>query len=332
MAAHSAASANTAQLGDVGTVLEDIDGYIRRIDPADSPLYNLCRDVDATQVETSWEVEELPTARNEAEEIGAEYADEAASANTLIKNQCQLHIRTGSVSHTSQATATNGGVDDLVREVTKKSLVQRNDIELSLIHNTPYTAGDTPVAAGLSTYITNTSLGATGVNPAGTGADAATPGTGRTLTLAMITDAMEAAFNDGGRPNIAMMGATLKRVFSGLSGVASNEVNLSANNGRLQEAMLIGSVSSYLTDFGQVDVIVNRHMNGARGGSPAFGTVETIYLISPDYIDVAFIPGMKYRYEERAKTGSAYRFALETQACLRVTAPKAHAAVHAVTA
>lgn len=332
MAAQSAAAANTAQVGDVATALEDIDQIIRRITPSDAPLFNLCPTVDATHVLTQWEVEELPTARNEAEEVGYDANDEAPNANTLLSNNLQLHSRTGRVSHTAQAVATAGGVSDLIREITKKSLAQRNDIELMALTNTPTTAGATPVSAGLATWISNGSVGGSGSLPAGTGAGAATPGTQRALTLTQIEDAMQACFEDGGNPSIAIVGATVRRNFSALTGVNTNQVNLSANNDRLQEAQIIGSVSSFLTDFGQIDLVLDRHMNGARTGSPAFGTVETMYLVDPDYLDFAFLPGMKFRYFELGKSGSSDRFAIESQVCIRPTAPKAHGVVHAVNA
>jgi hypothetical protein len=80
-------------------------------------------------------------------------------------------------------------------------------------------------------------------------------------------------------------------------------------------------VSIYLTDFGRLDVVVNRIMDTSN--------VKAVFLIDPDYYDIATLPGRSFKKTPLAKTGSADKGMLEWEGTLRVTAPKAHAAIFA---
>ena len=67
---------------------------------------------------------------------------------------------------------------------------------------------------------------------------------------------MLAAYNDGGAPNMLLMSPTNKQNFSGLSSgsVSTNQITYTAP----REAAIIGSVSLYLSDFGELAVTVDR--------------------------------------------------------------------------
>ena len=123
-----------------------------------------------------------------------------------------------------------------------KALELRRDIEKMV--------GDTDVArsaseprksASLSCWITNGSVGAgSGAFATGDGSDAVTGGTDRALTLALIEDAQQDAWADGGNPRLMLMSATNKANFSDLAAsgnLVSNDVNMTA----AKEVTYVGS-------------------------------------------------------------------------------------------
>ena len=84
-----------------------------------------------------------------------------------------------------------------------KSLELRRDLE-KMIGDTDVarSASDPRKSASLSCWITNGSVGASGAFSTGDGSDAVTGGTDRALTLALIEDAQQDAWADGGNPRM----------------------------------------------------------------------------------------------------------------------------------
>ena len=149
----------------------------------------------------------------------------------------------------------------------------------------------------------------------GDGSDAADlTGTAAALTLAKIDAAMLAAYSDGGSPSMLLMSPTNKQNFSGLSSgsVSTNQITYTAP----REAAIIGSVSLYLSDFGELAVTVDRTCPNSE-----------MYLIDTDYVCIGSLPGRMFSVSDVAPVGDATRFAIVSEYTLIVKAPKSHAAV-----
>lgn len=203
--------------------------------------------------------------------------------------------------------------------VTKcKALELRRDIEKSI--------GDTDVArdgsdprksASLSCWITNGSVGASGAFATGNGTD--TPGgsgVARPLTLALIEDGMQDAWEDGGNPRLMVASATNRANFSDLSAsgnLVSNDVNMTA----AKEVTYVGSTSVFLTDFGTVEAVPSRLLGNDR-----------VFLIDPDFVSICTLNGRNFLEEDLAKDGDAQTSHLVCEWSLKPTAPKAHAMVY----
>ena len=198
-----------------------------------------------------------------------------------------------------------------------KSLELRRDIEKSI--------GDTDVArdgsdprksASLTCWMTNGSVGAGGSFATGDGTDTITGGTDRALTLALIEDGMQDAWEDGGSPKMLVGSATNRANFSDLSAtgnLVSNDVNMT----QAKATTYVGSTSVYLTDFGTLDVAPSRFMGNDR-----------MFLIDPDFASLCTLKGRNFAEKEIAATGDADKMQLITEWSLKVQAPKAHAVVY----
>ena len=105
-----------------------------------------------------------------------------------------------------------------------------------------------------------------------------------------------------------------KAAFSDLSSgsVATNQIQYTAP----REAAIVGSVSLYLSDYGELSVVIDRQIGNDR-----------IYLLDSDYASIVTLPGRDFAVTDLAKTGDASKFQIITEFGLKVSAPKAHAAV-----
>ena len=193
----------------------------------------------------------------------------------------------------------------------------RRDIE-KMVGDTDVarSASDPRKSASLSCWMTNGSVGAgSGAFGTGDGSDTITDGTDRALTLALIEDAQQDAYVDGGNPRMMVMSPTNKANFSDLSAsgnLVSNDVNMTA----AKEVTYVGSTSVFMGDFGSLDAVPSRQLSNDR-----------IFLIDPDFVSICTLNGRNFLEEDLAKVGDATESHIVTEWALKPTAPKAHAAI-----
>ena len=123
---------------------------------------------------------------------------------------------------------------------------------------------------------------------------------------------MKAAYTDGGQPDMMVVSPTNKVNFSDLnSGSAvTNQLHMTSP----KEATIIGSVSMYLTDFGMLDVVIDRLNEDDR-----------IFLLDSDFYSIGHLPGRMFKVDSVSPTGDASKFVVLSEWTLIMKAPKAHA-------
>ena len=196
-----------------------------------------------------------------------------------------------------------------------KGIEQRRDIEKSLVTDQGRSSSDPRKAGTLTSWITNQSKVGASTTSAGTGVGASDrAGTNAALTLAKIDVAMQAAYEDGGQPSMMVVSPANKVAFSDLSSgsVVTNELHMTSP----KEATIIGSVSMYLTDFGTLNVTVDR-----------LAPNDTIFLLDTNHYSIGTLPGRNFSSSDVAPTGDATKFAIVSEWTLIMSAPKAHAQV-----
>lgn len=296
---------------------EQLADVIYRIDPDETPIFSALKKETSNGIFTEWQVQELAAAS------GTNYVNEGADASigtptatTRLGNYHQISVAAVAVSKTLDAVEKAGRDKELAYQKVLKSLELRRDIEKSI--------GDTDVArdgsdprksASLSCWITNGSVGATGAFATGDGTDAVTGGTDRALTLQLIEDGMQAAWEDGGNPKMLVASATNRANFSNLT-ASSNLVNNQVNMTQAKEVTYVGSTSVFLTDFGTLEVAPSRFLGNDR-----------VFMIDPDFASLCTINGRNFAENEIAPTGDAEKFQIVTEWALKVQAPKAHAMI-----
>ena len=297
---------------------ESLADVIQRIDPDETPLFSNAAKEQTSAVTHDWQVQELTAAAadNYVNE-GADFSYVNPTATTRLSNVHQIAAQAASVSGTLDAVDKAGRDKETAYVKVLKGIEQRRDIDKSLFANEAKSASDPRKTGKVLSYITNfDKIGATTI-PAGTGADVSDmAGTNAALTLAKIDNAMKLAYDDGGQPDMLVVSPANKVAFSDLSSgsAVTNQLHMTAN--APQDAIIIGSVSMYLTDFGTLNVVIDRN-----------ATNTEVLLMDSDYYSIGHLPGRLFSVSDVAPTGDATKFSIVTEYCLIMKAPKAHAAV-----
>lgn len=296
---------------------EQLADVIYRIDPDETPIFSALKKETSNGIFTEWQVQELAAAS------GTNYVNEGADASigtptatSRLGNYHQISVAAVAVSKTLDAVEKAGRDKELAYQKVLKSLELRRDIEKSIGDTDVARSGSDPrKSASLSCWITNGSVGASGGFATGDGTDAVTGGTDRALTLQLIEDGMQAAWEDGGNPKMLIASATNRANFSNLT-ASSNLVNNQVNMTQAKEVTYVGSTSVFLTDFGTLEVAPSRFLGNDR-----------VFMIDPDFASLCTINGRNFAENEIAPTGDAEKFQIVTEWALKVQAPKAHAMI-----
>ncbi len=296
---------------------EDLSDIISRIDPSETPIYSALSKETVRNTVFDWLVQELASAAsNNYVAEGADASFATPTQAVRFSNVTQISQKDAAVSGTLDSVDTAGRDRESAYQKVLKGLELRRDMEKMLVVDNAKATGATRETAALSSWITNVSVGGgSGAAPTGDGSDVPTGGTDRALTLALIDAAHQAAYEDGGNPSLLVLSPSKKAAFSDLSSgsVATNQIQYTAP----REAAIVGSVSLYLSDYGELSVVIDRQIGNDR-----------IYLLDSDYASIVPLPGRDFAVTDLAKTGDASKFQIITEFGLKVSAPKAHAAVY----
>ena len=299
---------------DVTTNREDLADTVYRISPADTPFVSAVPRTKATAVLHEWSLDSLDSVSTSNAQLEGFDLSRASSTSPARKsNYCQISSRDATVTGTQRAT-NPAGIDDMMAfQMAKKSLVLRKDIEAILLGNQGQNAGNTTTARTLRSF--NAWISANGSRGTG-GADstaataAATDATTTnlvTFTEALLKDAILDAYNDGGSPDLILLGPANKQIFSGFTGRSISQ--LLVNKGQID-----GAANMYASDFGDLKVVPSRTMRS-----------RDVYVVDTSKVAVAYL--RSFVPQEIAKVGDADTRNIVSEYTLEMRAPDAHALV-----
>ena len=319
-------------------IREDLANFVALIDPQEVPFQsNIGTGPKPTATLHEWQTQALTAQSKTNFQLEGDDSPTAAAATARVrlKNYCAISRKVGAVSGTGQAVTVAGVSNELDEQKMLKAIELRRDMELILLDNNAYAAGGTTTArecAGLAAYITNTDNTGYSLYTAATGdgSDAwnLSATTARALSLTILNGAVKQAHLDGGKPNMLMLSPAQKQTFSNLTLQSSlggaAQVRFSTSN--VGPMPLIGTVDKWLSDFGALDVASNVQMAGDSGTTN--GIDDTAYLVETGKVKRCDLRPMFT--EDLAKTGDNTKFEVIAEYTLQVDAPKAHAALFAL--
>jgi hypothetical protein len=263
------------------------------ITPEETPLYSLIGKESVDGVNPLWNLDALATpSTSNARPQGDQYSYSAITPTTKVGNHTQILMKEFLVAKTQEAVSKAGPKSDFNREKLKKGVELRTDIEVTIASNQASVAASGATAGklgGLRAWIaTNDSLGSTGASGGYSGGvvTAATNGTQRAFTKALLDDTIQSVYQAGGNPSVAMVSPYNKRVFSTFmsdANVAAQRVQISGK----KQATIYGAADTYISDFGDIDVVPNRQW--ARVGADL---ARNIFLIEPGKLAVGELRGI----------------------------------------
>lgn len=292
---------------------EDLVNAVYDISPTDTPTLTALPRTKASAVLHEWTTHALaPAAANEKIE-GDDATIDAETAKTRLNNRCAISNKVAGVTKTQQAVDKVGMMDAMAEAVGYKVKEIKRDMELMLHANTAKVSGNDTTArktAGIPTWIVNAATVA-GANPTGDGSDTATNGTQRPFTEALLLEASQLAYDDGGAPNLLVVGTFNKRVASTFAGNQNRNMDASGKK-------IVNSISVYEDDFNTLKVVADR-----------FSVSRNAVLLDTEYAKIGYL--RDWDTWDLAVTGSSMRKQIETEWCLEICNPDAHAIVRDLT-
>ena len=299
---------------DVTTNREDLADQVYKISPADTPFMSAIPKAKASAVKHEWSLQELDSVNTSNARLEGDALTRATSTAPARKNNyCQISSRDATVTGTQRAV-NPAGIDDMMAyQMSLKSLVLRKDMEAILLGNQGLNSGNTTTARKLRSM--NSWIDANGSRGANEGADAtaetaaATDETTalRTFTETLLKEAIKEAFEDGGSPDLVLVGPANKQLFSAFSGRAASQVQISKNE-------ILGAASLYASDFGDLKVVPNRTQRS-----------RDVWVIDTSKVAVAYLRA--FEPQELGRVGDAVTRDIISEYTLENRAPKAHALI-----
>lgn len=301
-------------------VREDLEDTIARVAPEETPFTSNIGSTKATNILHEWQTETLATAvATNAQLEGDDYTLGAPNLTTRLGNYMQIVAKAGGVSRTQEVVDKAGRASELARQKVLKTIEMKRDFEMRIVGNYASVAesgATTRKTAGALAFLTsNTSTGSGGSNGGFSAGivSAATNGTQRTFTEALLKSVLSTTFTNAGAGNMPSqiyMGPTTKQVFSSFTGIADIRADVSGKS----QATIYGAAEVYVSDFGSLTAIPH-----------AYGLTRDALIINPKMAKVATLDGLKSK--ALASNGDNEKFLLTFEKGLVISNEKAHACV-----
>lgn len=304
MAAPTNTQTSTAAVGN----REDLTDIIDNITPTEVPLYSMIPKTKASGTLHEWQTQALRAAGVNAHAEGDDTTATAVTQQIRIGNRTQILKEAASVTGTQEVVDKAGQKSEMGKQLALKGAEMKLDIEYALTRNS--TAATSPrTMRGLPGWVVagNVSAGAGYVAPNYVTNVAQTDGTQRAFTEALFKDTLQKTYIAGGRPTVAMMGATAKQTFSTFTGNATRQKDA-------DDSKLNATIDVYVSDFGTIKTLINLQQRS-----------RDVWILEPSKL--AFAVLRPWQKTDLAKTGDSERKQLLIEATLENRNPAAHGAV-----
>jgi hypothetical protein len=290
---------------------EDLTDEIYDISPSETPFVSAIGRTKAKNTYHEWQTDSLAAASSTNAQLeGVQFGYATSAPTTRNGNYCQISTKDIVVSGTERAMD-HAGIDDFfVYQTMKKGKELRLDVDTAISQVQGQVAGDSTTARktrALGSWLTsNVSRATNGANA--TAATAApTDGTQRAFTETLLKAVIKSAWDNGGKPDLLLVGSFNKQAASAFTGRTQARQNVSA-------ATILGAASLYASDFGDIKIVPGRN-HRARDA----------FLLDPEYAAVAYLRG--FGVNNIAKVGDADAKQLIVEYALEMRNEKAHGVV-----
>lgn len=293
---------------------EDLHDKIWMLNKDEFPFQAAIGTGTAKATYTEWQTDALGTGSTTNYNYEGDDTTAAAVTPTVrVGNRTQILKKAFTISETEEAVDKAGRKSEIGYQTMKQGRQIRMDLETTLMLNQASiaeVAGTNPRKMGglLSWLVTNASRGSGGSSGGFSSGNtvAATNGTQRTFTEALLKVGVKSAFDNGGRPRLLIANSNEKQNMSSFTGVATQFQEV---KGKM--ATIVGAIDRYVSDFGTFTVAPDRYMS-----------TRDVIGIDPSMAKLSWL--RKFKRVELARSGDARKFHIIGEATLEVSNEAAH--------
>ena len=252
---------------------EQLSNIIYNISPQTTPFMSAIGKNSVKNVTFDWQTETLPSASGTGEIEGFEISRAATAATVRESNVAMIQSRNSTVTGSQQASDPAGVKSQIAHFMALNAKALKRDMETALTGNYAKVAGSASAARqtrSFESWITsNDSRGSGGAD--GSASAAATDGTQRDLTEALLKAVLQTGFGNGAEMSMAICGPYNKTVISGFTG-RSNVRQV------IETDTVEASISLYASDFGELKIVPDN-----------FSRERSLLLVDPNYAAVSYL-------------------------------------------
>ena len=261
----------------------DLAEEIKLVSPTDTPLTTLLmgrgQTVPATDITVTWRERKLNDQRGTLKLEGAEAGDAIKSSRGSLSNICQIIEKVTQVSGTAQALNPKGIGNSFQSEVSDRLTETKRDLEGYFINGTKTMEADsTPRQMdGLMNLVNDKNV---------------IDGTGKTFSEELILDALQGMWDHGANGEyFSFVNASVKRMVNGL---LKNGTNVKVDIDNSMDQVLGITVAKIQSDFGVINLVLDRHM-----------VTDAMLTVDLEQVEIAELRGTFY--EDLPKSGDYFR-------------------------
>lgn len=226
---------------------EDIYDVLQLVSPEETPLFTRLPDATADATLHQWVEYTLASGSGNQSVEGATATGVTSSSKARKSNYTQINSQTGAVSGTQRKVSVVGEQDEFAFEMKKKMLEWKIEAEIDLINSTS-NAGNATTARSITGLIDAIQTNRV---------------TGSATTVALresdFNDALQKVFEAGAVPDTCYVNGFNKRRISQFA--TSNVRFLDVDS----SGMIRNRVSAYDSDFGTIEIVLERYMPKSVG-------------------------------------------------------------------
>jgi hypothetical protein len=308
---------------------EDLSDDIFRVTPSDTPFLTAVGRTKATAIFHEWQTHSLAvvdTANAFVEGDEFSYAD--PTSTTRVGNRNQILRKTYLISNTLEAVDKAGRNSEIAYNRVIKGLELRRDLEAMCIgKNVASITGafnTARISGSMSSWLATNDNGTPGASPSNRGTGgvaggfsgsntvAATDGTTRAFTQAMLDGVINKMYINSGMVDdvVVFAGPSQKTVLTNFDGIAGTVFH------EAKDRTIVSTADVYASQFGDIKIVPNRYIRQTSSVD------REVYLIRPAYARLAVLRPIQEMHP--AVSGDAEKRVLITECTLQVDNEAAH--------
>jgi hypothetical protein len=278
---------NSYETFDSNDKREDLANVIYNISPTETPFMSSIGTGTANGTKHEWQSDSLAAATANLIE-GDDSPNRALVATTRLLNHTQISTKPVVVTGTQEVVSKAGVTSEMAYQIAKAGKELKRDMELDMTGKQAAAAGSSGTgraSRAFESWITTNELHGSGgsTNSAG----AVTDGTQRVLTETLLKSNLKKCYDEGGNPDLLLVGSFNKQKVSGFTG-NSTRMDMA------EDRSLVATIDVYVSDFGEVRVVSDRILRSSG---------RTALVCDTEMWAAAFL--RPFQVQDLAKTGDA---------------------------